>query len=312
MVRAIFPIVALMGAFAFSPSRADWRRDEASLAWTSGERVLWAFSCDPRDGKPHFAKLAPGGVNLVEVRPSDHIWHYGLWFSWKFINGVNYWEETGPGKRAEGATRWQPPIIETDGAGNATIRMELAHVNPAGRVELTERRVIRVTAPETDGSFAIDWAAQFVVVSESVVLERTPMPGEPGGQVNGGYGGLGFRAAPAPLAMTVLTPDGSIERYESDRARPRAAAIACNFAAPGRDAGGVAIIAVGPADGGPVDIPWYVVNAAGMRFVCAAILAPKPLSLASGATLDLRYRILVQPAVWTPESLRAAVRAQRD
>ncbi|HLP02309.1 MAG TPA: DUF6807 family protein [Opitutaceae bacterium] len=312
MNRAILAIVTLMGALAVSSSRAEWRRDHTSLAWTRGGHVLWAFSFDPRHGKPHFATLAPGGANLVEVRPADHVWHYGLWFSWKFIDGVNYWEETGPEQRAEGATRWQPPAIETDDSGNATLRLELTYVDPTGRAVLTERRVIRVAAPQADGSFAIDWAAQFVVGSSAVVLDRTPMPGEAGGQVNGGYGGLGFRALPAPVALTLLTPEGVVGRFERDRARPQSAALACNLTAGEKTLGGVAILNFAPGADVAAAIPWYVVNTPKMRFTCAALLAPKPITLGAGATLDLHYRILARPGAWTPESLCAAVKAQSE
>ncbi|MFT3830315.1 MAG: PmoA family protein [Opitutaceae bacterium] len=309
MLRAFLIIVALMGAFVF-PARAEWRRDETSLAWLRDGRVLWAFSFDPRQGKPHFATLAPAGANLVAVQPSDHVWHYGLWFSWKLINGVNFWEETGPGRRAEGVTRWQPPEIETDDAGRATIRLELAYVNPAGQVLLTESRVIQISAPEPDGSFAIDWAMQFVAGRESVVLDRTPMPGEPDGQVNGGYGGLGFRAPSAPPTLAVVTPRGPVERFETDRARPQSAALACNLTAGEKTLGGVAILSLAPTAAAESPISWYVVATPTMRFMCAAILAPRPLTYAPGDTFALRYRILARPQAWTPEALRAAVEAQ--
>jgi hypothetical protein len=41
-----------------------------------------------------------------------------------------------------------------------------------------------------------------------------------------------------------------------------------------------------------------------MRFVCAAILAPKPRQLKPGEALDLHYQIAVQREPWSPESLR--------
>ena len=40
---------------------------------------------------------------MTADRPPDHIWHHGLWFSWKFINKVNYWE-IYPAKRPAGGT----------------------------------------------------------------------------------------------------------------------------------------------------------------------------------------------------------------
>ena len=55
------------------------------------------------------------------------------------------------------------------------------------------------------------------------------MPGEPDGKMNGGYGGLSVRLAAAPTGMTVVTPDGPVEKFENDRARPAAMAVAANF-----------------------------------------------------------------------------------
>ncbi len=44
---------------------------------------------------PHFYfdPLCTGqGLPVGWLSPPDHRWHYGLWFSWKTINKVNYWE----------------------------------------------------------------------------------------------------------------------------------------------------------------------------------------------------------------------------
>src|SRR5690349_20967673 len=71
---------------------AEWQRDGTSLAWRSGTNVAWRFSFDPKKGKPFFHPLAvAGGPALTNFKPEDHPWHYGLWFSWKYINHANYW-----------------------------------------------------------------------------------------------------------------------------------------------------------------------------------------------------------------------------
>lgn len=307
--RLLLPALLLCGVV--TGARADWERTATALAWRRDTATVWKFSFDPQDGKPHFASLTTGGTELAVVRPADHIWHYGLWFSWKFINGVNYWEEDAA-HRAEGATRWTPPQIETAPDGAATIRLALTYARPDGRVDLTEERTVRLSAPDADGAYRIDWTAHFVAGAAGAVLDRTPLPGEPGGKVHGGYGGLGLRLPSAPLVMTVLTPAGPVAPFESERARPQAAALACNFSTAGRDLGGVALLAVPPTPGAAGEVPWYVVNGDTMRFACAALLAPKPLALAPGAPLALHYRILVRPSGWTAESLGAAVRAQAD
>jgi hypothetical protein len=72
----------------------------------------------------------------------------------------------------------------------------------------------------------------------------------------------------------------------------------------GRDVGALAILSA------PENIaeraPWYLVNA-DMRFACAAILSPKIMTLQAGGGLNLNYRLAVQPAAWTAESLKAAM-----
>lgn len=287
--------------------RPEWHREDDRVACRAGGRPRWAFAHGADFGKPHFCSFTPRGEELLEVGPADHRWHYGLWFSWKFLNGLNYWEENGPGNRAEGATCWAPPAVDLRPDGGATLRFELTYRNFAGAVELIERREIAVSPPEPDGGFAIDWRARFEAVAGRVVLERTPMPGEPGGQVNGGYGGLGLRLPVAPHGLDVVTPDGPVGTYTHERARPFVPAIGCNVTLAGRALGGVALVNLDPACGAPAPLPWYVANMPGMRFVCAALLAPAPLTLARGETLDLRYRALVRPAAWTPESLCAVL-----
>src|SRR5262245_25318440 len=84
-----------------------WRRDAGSIAWTMGNEVVWRFSYDEKFGKPFFDPIRPvGGPSLTNFKPEDHPWHYGLWFSWKYMNGANYWEENRTTGKAEGLTRW--------------------------------------------------------------------------------------------------------------------------------------------------------------------------------------------------------------
>jgi hypothetical protein len=95
-----------------------------------------------------------------------------------------------------------------------------------------------------------------------------------------------------------------VSRFESDRARPAAAAAGCNFTEGSRDVGAVAILS-DPANAGE-NAPWYLINSEAMRFVCAAILAPQPRQLKPDEALYLRYCVVVRRKPWTPESLAAA------
>ena len=290
----------------------EWQRDDHSLAWVNGTNVFWRFSFDPGKGKPYFHPLAPAGnTPLTNFKPADHPWHYALWFSWKYLDHpnearhVNYWEENSVGQ-AQGKTRWDPPTIETQPDGRATIRLKLRYVNPSGKTDLTELRELHLSAPAADGGFSIDWRARFTVGDKDLVLDRTPMPGEPGGQVNGGYAGLSARMAPLPVTMSVVTTAGPVEQFVRNRARPQAAAVACNFRDGSRVLGSLAFFS-DPAntDG---DASWYIIDSRQMPFICQALLAPRPRSVPAHGQFTLRYRIVASPNAWTQTGLEASLK----
>jgi lysophospholipase L1-like esterase len=296
---------------------ADWQKTDTSIAWREGTNVVWQFNFDPSKGKPYFHPVTVNsGPSLTNFKPEDHPWHYGLWFSWKYIdhpdstNHVNYWEEDRATGHAEGKTRWSEPTVCANSDGSAKIYLDLTYVNPSNHLDLTEHREIDVSAPATDGSYAIDWHGHFVVGDEPVILDRTPMPGESGGQVNGGYAGLAFRMAGFPLDVSMLSAAGPIVDFATNRARPNAPAVGFNFTQDGKPAGSLAIFS-DKANAGE-NAPWYLVNEPKrpFRFACAAILAPKPINLPAGAAMDLNYHIAVQLHPWTPESLQAAQNEQ--
>ena len=312
----LFPVgkAASVGLLALglfqTAALGEWQRDDQSLAWVSGTNVFWRFSFDPGKGKPFFHPLAPGGnTPLTNFRPADHPWHYALWFSWKYINHpndprhVNYWEENSAGN-AQGKTRWDPPTIETHQDGRASIRLKLRYVNPSGETVLSEFRDLQISAPATDGGFSMDWLARFTAGDKDLVLDRTPMPGEPRGQVNGGYAGLSARMVALPVTMSVVTTTGPVEQFVSNRARPNAAAVACNFSDSSRDIGGLAFFSDPANTGG--DAAWYIISSQQMPFICQALLAPKPRPVPAHGAFTLRYRISVSPRAWTQDGLEAA------
>src|SRR5688572_25584896 len=281
----------------------EWRRDETSIAWMNAKQTVWRFSFDPRDAKPFFDPLSvAGGASLTAARPEDHPWHYGLWFSWKYINTANYWEQDKQTGRAEGTTTWKLVSADLQPDGRATLRMDLTYTHPSGRVDLREARTLQTSAPAADGSYIIEWRSNFKAGSEGALLDRNPMPGEPNGQVNGGYAGLSLRLASQPEAISFVSTSGPITEFTNNRARPAVAAIGVNVGSPKEQAGAIAIVS-DPANSG-ADAPWYLVHSSQMRFACAALLAPKPIRLAPGGELQLRYLIAVRPNAWDAQALR--------
>ncbi|MFM1943165.1 MAG: hypothetical protein RI897_2147 [Verrucomicrobiota bacterium] len=276
--------------------------------WTDGTTTLWQFSFDPAKGKPFFHPLAPAGKpSLTNFRPADHPWHYALWFSWKYIdhpqsqNHINYWEENSDGK-AQGRTRWETPSIETQSDGSATIRMNLSYIHPSGKTALTEQRTLLVSEPTPNGSYTIHWTATFTAADEDLILDRTPMPDEPRGQVNGGYAGLSARMAPLPTTMSVITTSSPVESFSRNRARPKASAVACNFTLNSQDLGSLTFCS--HPDNTTETADWYIIDSQAMPFICQAILAPEPKAVPAHTSFTLRYQITVSPTATSPAQLQ--------
>lgn len=147
-VATILPIQA-ENAPAFS-----WQRGDSSLALLAGENVVWRLDTDPEKPKSHFHPLATvEGRVLTALEPADHPWHRGLWWSWKYINGVNYWEENRDTGRSAGHTRLVGAKIEAADDFSASADLEILY-HPAGQDPvLAEMRHIAVSRPDAEGVY---------------------------------------------------------------------------------------------------------------------------------------------------------------
>ena len=282
-----------------------WRwekEDESSLTLVGAAGPLWQFRYGANLDTPYFHPLnTTDGRTLTWDRPPDHLWHHGLWFSWKFINGVNYWEIDPKTGRPAGRTPWKDVRIIADEDGSARIEMALAY-KPEGEdlSVMTEKRSIEVSAPDADGVYVIDWTGIFDAIGE-VVLDRTPLLGEPDGQVWGGYAGLSLRFAEKLAERQAMTDDGPVNKFADDRYRGRHAAVDYSGSVDGRPAG-VAILDHPRNPRTPT--PWYVIRSAEMSFFTPAILCYERMSLRPGEKIVLRYRVLVHPGRWDATRLR--------
>ncbi len=200
-------------------ARYSWRKTDAALALLNRGRVVWQFNHlgDGREkGCPYFHPLGtPDGAVLTDLRPGDHIWHRGLRFAWKKINGLEgYW--TWP----EGLKRWpEKELGHTDVTAvkvtpgedySARFELELSYHPPGKPAVLTEKRTILVSAPDKNGMYRIDWRGVFTAGSEDALLDRTPILGEEGGKAWGGYAGLQLRVIEREklAAWTLLNSEG--------------------------------------------------------------------------------------------------------
>jgi HEAT repeat protein len=285
-----------------------WRRDGESLALEEDGQVLWAFEFGPERTKPFFHPLAQPGTAPVTARsPADHPWHYGLWFSWKYVNGVNYWEEDRETGRAAGTTSWTPPRIALRHDGSARVELDLRYQPAGGHPVLREARTIEVSPPRGDGAYALDWSLTFTALTE-VVLDRTPLPTEPDGQVWGGYAGLSARLS-TELTERKTSLTAGEPRWVDDRIRLRAEAVDYSGVVEGRRLG-LAILDHPLNLNAPT--PWYAIQSEEMSFFSPAVICFGAHRLGAGESLTLRYRVWVHPGAWPGDRLRRAYREYTD
>ncbi len=298
-----------MAAGAWSLRAAGWE----GFRWDQGEghvallgaddHVVWRFNHSPDEGVPYFHPVAaPNGPPLTWHAPEDHPWHYGLWFSWKYVNGVNYWEYDRGTRRHAGQTTWRNVQVVTRDDASARVEMNLEY-RPTGTVDavLIEHRVVEVSAPGPDGRLVMKWMMTFRAGDKPVRLDRTPHAHEPGGKPWGGYAGLTWRFAEAFGDWKVINLEG-----ERDLACHGKGAAAIDFSGSieGTECG---VAMIDHPENPRAPTPWYVAMQEPVPFAC---VLPAPLwsggyDLAAGEELVLRYRVIIHPGRWSPQELGA-------
>ena len=206
---------SLLLASVLAPSSSLVERTATGVRLVRDGRTVWNLEIDTDDGKPYVHPLTtPSGLVLTDVRPADHRWHKGLWFSWKFLNGANCWEtpdKCGPG--GPGRTVLKSKDVTIAGLG-ATIRLALSYGDREGEA-LTERRTIEFLPPDAAGGYAIRSDHEFTALRD-VTLERTPPYKRRDGAMAGGYAGLTLRLAQSAAARFCRRSDGKDEVMFAD------------------------------------------------------------------------------------------------
>jgi hypothetical protein len=280
----------------------SWKTDMGAVALINEGKVVWQFNYSPGQTKPYFHPLAlPGGSDLTWLSPKDHLHHLALFFSWKYLNHVNYWEE--PAGIPEGATKWSNVKVETRRDFTAGIAMDLQyHPQDATKDVLTERRSIRISAPAADGSYYLDWRLDFTAGDGDVIMDRTPPDTKPDGNARGGYAGLSIRLA-GELAAPGITATSKVGSMERSRYGFAATAAEFNGEIDGKSVG-VAFLDHPANLRSPTR--WYgiVDGTVPFWFLNASLLQLEPYTLAARHKLKLRYRVFVHPLRWDAARLR--------
>ncbi len=163
-------VQAAEGRDGSNTPQLSWQQTETSIALHNRGRVVWEHVHDKTLGKPYMRIGLLDGRELTRPCPipvgypkDDHPWHRGLWWSWKFINGANFWEENHQGS--------EPMRIEISPSetGEAKIHLTLAYHLPGQAPILMEERHIHISPPDARGSYFIDWQAKFTATGQGHV-----------------------------------------------------------------------------------------------------------------------------------------------
>ncbi len=284
--NARLPAAATPGA---QPELA-WKQTDHSLALSRGPIVVWQFNYKREEGKPYFHPITVAGSSaLTDLRPADHPWHRALWFSWKYINGVLYWEEDPKTGKAPGETELTDIKATARADHSAHFELALKYHPPGKPAVLTEKRTLDVSPPAADGAYFIDWLGVFTAGDTDVRLDRTPILGQPNGVSYGGYAGLSLRLAPALRGWQFADSEGPVNTASKD-------ARWMSFAGPIGQGKSAAIIVLDHPKSFRHPAPWYLIGS--MPYFSPAVLYREPYTLPARKSITLKYRILFQPAAF--------------
>lgn len=258
-----------------------------SISLRSGDEVIWTHTHRAAEEKPYFHPLrSTQGAAFTSLRPADHVWHRGLWFCWKYINGVNYWEENPKTLKSEGETRLLDAERAVGEDLTVDLRMRLTYLPRAtgGRV-LDESRWVRIDPPGGRGVYRITWSSVFTAL-EDVELNRTPLEGQPGGKSWGGYAGYSLRVGEKPSGGTLANS----KRQEGEAAHRQPADWMTYTTGEGGS-----ILLLDHPENFSYPTKWYSVPQ--MPFFSPCPVHDGPKRLKKGEDLKLRYRVVVSPAV---------------
>ncbi len=260
----------------------SWRQTDTSIALLNHGRVVWQHVHDKKVGKPYMRIGLVDGTELTRPWPfpkdypkADHTWHRALWWSFKAIDGVNYWEEN-----QQGTEPVEVRILHNQD-GSARIVTAIEYHLPNQPAVVIEKRVIAVGAPDATGTYLIDWQATFTPAGkDDVVFNRNS------------YGGLAIRmaaeccgdVAAGKPAWTFLDDEGR-ENSNGKTARW----VAYRGTAPNGRAAGIAIF--DHPDNPRHPSPWQ--TRSHYPYLNPSFTCREDYTLKASESLTLRYGVLV-------------------
>ena len=280
-----------------------WVRDDR-------EHLIYHYATDQH--KPFIHPLCtPGGHILTVCEPHDHPWHRGVWFAWKYLNGVNFWEE--PDHAGHNMSNYRDTEYGTTQlagvdavvwrTGKTRIRTHYTYCLPDGGVLLTEQRTVDISAME-NGYTTIDWDATFTAQAQVVRFDRTVIAPE---TPWGGYAGMSFRAAQSWRDVQGLDSEGR-RNLEIEHQRARWVGISGVT-----DTGNRVSLTILDHPGNPrYPSYWRYIADPGFSYINPSLVLAEPYDLSPGASFRVRYRLLAADGAMDGAKLELAHEAFRD
>lgn len=305
---AVTCILCLSAAWPARASGAErslsWRRTPDTIALLNGDEVVWKLHCQKGE-RPYFHPVAlPDGTVLTNDEPSDHPYHDGLWFAWKYINGAEYWApEVGP---RYGFTHLREMDVRLRDDFSARIAMRLEYVEKgADEPVLTERREIQVSAPDPHGAYRMRWTCAFEAPAHKVKLSA----GDAGpDHLWGGHAGMNYRTAEGAVEFKVIDSRGrgglNVQARTANVHTKRSKGV--DFSLKNPNTGGVGGVTMLECPRNPrYPAPWFVINEpSGYGFLESGFLYREPYAMEPGSELTLRYGIVIHPGRYRPKDIK--------
>jgi hypothetical protein len=252
-----------------------------------GSQLLTTYHVDSRRLKNYFHPVNTGeGYPLTLDQPYDHPWHHGLYFTWKYINGINFWEDTGSPDETGRMTNIGEPQVWME-SGKCNIQQMLIWEVLTGEKFMDEHRNITIHPIAQNGGYRIDFDLSFKSLKQTLHFDRTSPEEFPWG----GYAGLSFRPVRSFGGGTLISSE---DGHDVTSVHGKAAKW-CDFT--GRLDGGRELsggISIFDHPGNPRHpSPYYVFDTNDLQFLQPALLFNEPLYLDKSQILRLRYGVYI-------------------
>lgn len=249
-----------------------------------GSRLLLTYHYDNANLKSYFhpVHLPDGQTPVTLESPHDHPWHHGLFFTWKYINGINYWEDNLPEDQRGRMTTVGTISARSDGRV-CEIGQQLSWHEMNGAEVIDENRKISIERLENENGYLIRFSLRFKAKTKKLLLDRT----NPDEFDWGGYAGLSYRPVRSMSVPRILNSENAAEVAAAHGRRARWCDYSGKLDGGADKKGGITLLDHPDNERHPS--PFYVFDRGELQFLQAAFLFDSPYVMRPGQILHLRY-----------------------